>query len=399
MNKRLNILFLPRWYPHRYDPMPGLFIQKQAEAISSYCNVAVLYVHADPHAVNRYEIDFAEERGVKVVRVYYREPKLPLIAGMLKVFRFYKAHSLGFKMLRSFHPDVIHVHVLTREGIVALGRKILHKTPYIITEHWSRYLPASDSFHGVFRKMITRRIVRSSAAMIAVSETLKTAMLKFGLSNPEFFVVPNPVETSMFVPGEKKEKKPVKRFIHISCFEDRSKNISGLLNAVKSLSEKRSDFECYLIGDGPEFDLWKRRAEDLGLINRIVYFTGLKEHEGLVYEIQQADFMVLSSNYETFGTVVIECLSCGIPVVATSVGIVPEVINQTNGIVISPGNEEELEIGINGMLDSYDSYDPQLIRNSVKDKFDYKSFSARLMEIYQRSARSYHESNQNQSIY
>jgi glycosyltransferase involved in cell wall biosynthesis len=368
--------------------MPGLFIQKQAEAISSFCNVAVIYVHADPQAVNRYEIDFAEERGVKVVRVYYREPDSFLIAGMLKVFRFYKAHSLGFKILRSFDPDIIHVHVLTREGIVALGRKILHKTPYVITEHWSRYLPASDSFHGILRKMITRRVVRSSAAMIAVSETLKTAMLKFGLRNPEFYVVPNPVETSMFVPGEKKDKKSLKRFIHISCFENRPKNISGFLNAVKSLSEKRSDFECYLIGDGSEFDLWKKRAEDLGMLNSIVYFTGLKEQKDLVHEIQQADFMVLSSNYETFGTVVIECLSCGIPVVATSVGIVPEMINQTSGIIVSPGDEEELENGINRMLDSCDSY--------VVDKFDYKSFSVRLSEIYQRSEKADHKSNQDQ---
>jgi len=396
LNKRLNILFLPRWYPHRYDPMPGLFIQKQAEAISSFCNVAVLYVHADQHTFNRYEIDFGEERGVKVVRVYYREPELPLIAGLLKVIRFYKAHTLGYKMLRSFDPDIIHVHVLTREGMVALGRKMLHKTPYVITEHWSRYLPASDSFHGVFRKMITRWVVKSSAAMIAVSETLKSAMLKFGLWNPEFYVIPNPVETSMFIPGEKKDKRSRKRFIHISCFEDRPKNISGFLNVVKGLSEKRSDFECYLIGDGPEFDVWKKRAEDLGLLDRIVYFTGLKEQEELVHEIQQADFMVVSSNYETFGTVVIECLSCGIPVVATSVGIVPEVINQTNGIIVSPGNEEELESGINRMLDSFVSYDPQVIRNSVIDKFDYKSFSGIQMEIYQKIAGDYHKLNQDQ---
>jgi glycosyltransferase involved in cell wall biosynthesis len=280
--------------------------------------------------------------------------------------------------------------------MVALGRKMLHKTPYVITEHWSRYLPASDSFHGVFRKMITRWVVKSSAAMIAVSETLKSAMLKFGLWNPEFYVIPNPVETSMFIPGEKKDKRSRKRFIHISCFEDRPKNISGFLNVVKGLSEKRSDFECYLIGDGPEFDVWKKRAEDLGLLDRIVYFTGLKEQEELVHEIQQADFMVVSSNYETFGTVVIECLSCGIPVVATSVGIVPEVINQTNGIIVSPWNEEELEIGINRMLDSFVSYDPQVIRNSVIDKFDYKSFSGRLMEIYQKIAGDYHKSNQDQ---
>jgi len=67
--ERLKILFLPRWYPHRYDTMTGLFIQRQAEAVSIYCYVAVLYVHADEQAANRYEIDFADENGIRVVRV------------------------------------------------------------------------------------------------------------------------------------------------------------------------------------------------------------------------------------------------------------------------------------------------------------------------------------------
>jgi glycosyltransferase involved in cell wall biosynthesis len=388
LDKRLNILFLPRWYPHRYDPMPGLFIKRQAEAISSSCNVAVLYVHADENAVNRYEIDFAEENRVRVVRVYYREPKTPLLSGFLKIFRFYRAHGLGFKILKSFKPDLIHVHVLTREGIVALVKKIMSGVPYVITEHWSRYLPASDAYHGGLRKLITQQVVKSSAAMITVSETLKTAMLKSDLWNPNFFVVPNPVETSLFVIGARPEGKSIKRFIHISCFEDRPKNISGFLNAVKDLSGKRSDFECYLIGDGPEFDLWKDRAAELGLLGKTVYFTGLKEQKDLVNEIQAADFMVLSSNYETFGTVVIECLSCGIPVVATSVGIVPEVINETNGIIVPAGDNNALESAINAMLDKFETYDPKVIRSTVLNRFNSETIAKQLIEIYNKSQRN-----------
>ena len=383
--ERLKILFLPRWYPHRYDPMPGLFIQRQAEAVSLYCDVAVLYVHADAQAANRYEIDFADENGIRVVRVYYREPRLYLISGFLKMFRFFRAHSLGFKMLRSFQPDLLHVHVLTREGIVAMGYKLLNGTPYVITEHWSRYLPASNNFRGGFRKMITRQVVNSSSAMIAVSETLKTAMLKFRLRDTNFFVVPNLVETNLFTIGNKRVGNVLKRFIHISCFEDQPKNISGFLNVVKNLSGKRSDFECFLIGDGPEFNLWKNRANDLGLLGKTVFFTGLKEQKELVKEIQAADFMVLPSNYETFGTVVIECLSCGIPVVATNVGIVPEVINETNGIMIPAGDDNALEDAISIMLDQYNSYDPQTIRNTVLAKFANETIAKQLLGIYQQS--------------
>jgi glycosyltransferase involved in cell wall biosynthesis len=388
LDKRLHILFLPRWYPHRYDPMPGLFIQRQAEAVSSFCDVAVLYVHADEHASNRYEIDFADENGVRVVRVYYRESRVPMLSGFLKMFRFFRAHLLGFKMLRSFQPDLLHVHVLTREGIVARINKILKGTPYIITEHWSRYLPSNNTYKGGFRKMITRQVVKSSAAIITVSKTLKVAMLKFRLRNGNFFVVPNSVETSLFTIGGRPAGNNIKRFIHISCFEDRPKNISGFLNAVKNLSEKRSDFECFLIGDGPEFNLWKTRADELGLLGNMVFFTGLKEQKELVKEIQAADFMVLSSNYETFGTVVLECLSCGIPVVATNVGIVPEVINGTNGIIIPAGDNKALEDAISRMLDQYNSYDPQTIRNAVLAKFTNESIAKQLLEIYQKSIKS-----------
>lgn len=385
LNERLNILFLPRWYPHRYDPMPGLFIQRQAEAISSICNVAVLYVHVDQYAAKRYEISDNEESSVRVIRVYYRESHLPVLSGFLNIYRYFCAHNRGYKRLCPFKPDLIHVHVLTREGIFALAKKILTGMPYVITEHWSRYLPASDSFHGVLRKMITRRVIKSSTAMITVSETLKSAMLRSGLWNPDFLIVPNPVDTNLFVPGVKHGVANIKRFIHISCFEDRPKNISGLLNAVKSLSGKRTDFKCYLIGDGPEFSLWKKRANELGLLDKIVYFTGLKEQKELVNEIQTADFMVLSSNYETFGTVVIECLSCGIPVVATNVGIVPEVINEANGLIVPPGNDKELEGAINRMLDQCRTYDPQVIRNTVLNKFDNKTIAERLLDIYQKS--------------
>jgi glycosyltransferase involved in cell wall biosynthesis len=388
LNSRLNILFLPRWYPHRYDPMPGLFIQKQAEAVSAFCDVAVIYVHEDKNAVNLYEVDFAVENGITVVRIYYRESRSSVFSGILKMWRFLYAHFLGFRMLQSFHPDLVHVHVLTREGVIAWIYKVWKKTPYVITEHWSRYLSASDCFHGALLKWVTRKIVNSSSAMIAVSEKLKNAMQRFSLQNKNFVVVANPVETGLFTMRMKPGKRNVKRFIHISCFEDRPKNISGLLNVVKNLSASRSDFECYFIGDGPEFELWKSKAVELGLLGKFVYFIGLKEQHDLVTEIQSSDFMVLSSNYETFGTVVIECLSCGIPVVATNVGIVSEVINESNGIIIPAQDNKALENAVNEMLDRCDSYDPQVIRDSVMTKFDSETIARQLVEIYQKSLNS-----------
>ena len=64
MSSKIKVLFLPRWYPHKHDPMPGLFIQRQAEALTSDCDVAVIYVHPDPNCPNKIEVDFCEEKSV-----------------------------------------------------------------------------------------------------------------------------------------------------------------------------------------------------------------------------------------------------------------------------------------------------------------------------------------------
>ncbi len=217
----------------------------------------------------------------------------------------------------------------------------------MITEHWSRYFPQNNTYTGLLRKVITRLVVHFASAIIAVSEKLKKALLDKNLFNRNYRIIPNPVDMDKFKISEERQipKTSKKRIIHISCFEDKSKNISGFLNAIKRLSLKRDDFECFLIGDGPEWEQLKGMAKDLGLLERIAFFPGLKEQDDLVAEINKSDFLVLSSQYETFGSVVIESFACGIPVVATNVGVVSDVVNEQNGLIVPPGDETALEDG------------------------------------------------------
>jgi glycosyltransferase involved in cell wall biosynthesis len=383
---RLKILFLPRWYPHRYDPMPGLFVQRQAEAVSVHCDVSVLYVHEDPLSANKYEIEINDENGIHVVRVYYKIPMggLAFFGKLVRLFRFFRANWLGFRALRNFNPDLIHVHVLTRQGFIALICKLFSKTPYLITEHWSRYFPENNTYHGLLRKDITGHVVHFASAVITVSEKLKMAMLDKKLKNRYYRVIPNPVDIDKFVIQEKsKNLNPgIKRIIHISCFEDNSKNISGFLKAIKSLSLKRQDFECHLIGDGPDWQKMKQLARDLFLLDKIVFFTGLKTQDDLVSEINDADFLVLSSRYETFGSVIIESLACGVPVVATNVGVVSDVMNEHNGLVVPAGDADSMEKAIGKMLDNCRDYDRDQIRKSVVDRFSNKVIGEQLFDLY-----------------
>ena len=70
---KLHILFLSAWYPHRKDPMFGLFVRHHAEAVSLYCKVSVLFIYPDSDCKSNNEFDFSIENNLQTVRVYYKK--------------------------------------------------------------------------------------------------------------------------------------------------------------------------------------------------------------------------------------------------------------------------------------------------------------------------------------
>ena len=398
MNKdRKHIIFLARWYPHRYDPMFGLFVQRHAEAAALFNDITVVYcqqttdngqqtcrdvsttptinkqkvVDASCHHSN-YEIVRTLENDVDTIRIYYKKPKNKI----LSLLRFYRANMKALKMCRP--ADMIHVHVLTRLGVIAWIQKLLHKTPYIITEHWSRYLPG-NGFGGFLRKFFTKIVVRNAETVTTVTENLANAMRNHGLKNDNYVVLPNVVNLDMFHISER-NNNPCK-IIHISCFEDKSKNISGLLESLKIIDDKGIDFQCTLIGEGMDLDLMKEKAKELQLINK-VSFTGLLQGQALADELSSGDFLVLSSNYENMPVVILEALASGLPVVSTNVGGIKEMVDDTKGILVEPRNKEALAEAIIKMIETHKNYDANYLRNSVIEKYGYESVGKFLSKLY-----------------
>ena len=386
MNKeRKHIIFLARWYPHRYDPMFGLFVQRHAEAAALFNDITVIYCqeqralsiehnahNSQPTAHCNFEIVRTLENNVDTIRVYYKKPKNKI----LSLLRFYRANMKALKMCKP--ADMIHVHILTRLGVIAWIQKLLHKTPYIITEHWSRYLPG-NGFGGFLRKLFTKIVVRNAETVTTVTENLANAMRNHGLKNDNYVVLPNVVNLDMFHISEK-NNAPCK-IIHISCFEDKSKNISGLLESLKIIDDKGIDFQCTLIGEGMDLELMKEKAQNLQLINK-VSFTGLLQGQELADKLSSGDFLVLSSNYENMPVVILEALASGLPVVSTNVGGIKEMVDETKGILVEPKNKEALAEAMIKMIETHKEYDANYLRNSVIEKYGYESVGRFLSRLY-----------------
>ncbi len=367
-NERKHIVFLARWYPHRYDPMLGLFVQRHAEAASLYNDISVIYVHPDD--VN--QIVDETINNVRTIRAYFKKSKSKIIS----LFRYFRANKLALKRLPK--PDIIHVHVLTRLGLIALWQKIVHGTPYIITEHWSRYLPGND-FSGFLRKKLTKIVVKHASAVTTVTDILAKAMQAHGLSNDNYVVVPNVVDINRLKPAEHHNDIP--KIVHVSCFENKSKNITGLIDALSILETKNIDYQFVFIGDGIDFGMIKDYVIKLKHQERL-RFTGVLEGQEYVDELASNDFLVLSSNYETQGIVLLEAFACGIPVVSTNVGGIPEIVNETNGILVPPHDPEKLADAMQNMLQTHSNYNAKALRDSVIKKFSNETVGKLLDDVY-----------------
>jgi glycosyltransferase involved in cell wall biosynthesis len=383
---RQKVLFLARWYPDRYDPMPGLFIKRHAEVAAGFADVSVLYLRAAAEMPYGFDIEQNIEEGVVTTRVYYgtknfnSNPLSKVVAAYMFIIACFKGYSFTLKSFGK--PDIIHVNVLTRLGIFALWLRFFKGIKYVITEHWSRYLPITGTYKGFFRRFFTKLVVRNADAVSTVSENLANAMQGHSLTNKHYMVLPNVVDTDVYTMDSVNHDSGIKRFIHISCFEDRSKNISGLLRTIAKLAALRNDFECLMVGEGIDLKNIKTLATELGVDNTCVKFTGLLENEELISAYQRSDFMVMFSNYENMPVVISESFSCGLPVVATSVGGIPEYVNVNNGRLISAGDEPALLEAIAFMLDHFNEFDASKIRQNAIGIFGKQAVSEKLQKLY-----------------
>ncbi len=387
-SKKPNILFLSAWYPNKYDSMPGLFVKYHAIAVSEYCNVSVIYLHPDKTLKEKYKIENITANGINEIIVYYKvvNSDFPLISQLSKVNLYFKAFLQGYKFLlkSSQKPDLVHVNILTRTAVPALYLKRKYNIPFIITEHWSRYLPGRQGYKGFLRKYLTKKAVKNAFAITTVTENLRNAMINCGLVHDNYHVVPNVVDTSRFVP--RLQVNFGKKIItHISCFDEAAKNVKAIVRLAKKLSELRNDFEIHLIGDGHDKEMIFQYAKASGVLDSTVFFKGLLENNNLVDAINSSAITILFSNYENFPVVIPESLSCGIPVLSSNVGGIAEHLTSDLGALVPAGNEELLFEKTNYLLDHFQEFDKEHLRKYAETYFGYSRVGKDFLNIYQQA--------------
>lgn len=382
----MKILWLVSWYPSKVEPFAGDFIQRHAQAASLYHDIHVIHVVRDAKGEFTKDVRIEEsQRGRLHERIiYYYSPFYSSVAG--KFFSQLKYNRLFAKSIDQYvreqgRPDGIHVHVGMKAGLMAMRMLRREKFPYVVTEHWTGFLPeAKDRIGNMpsYMQNAWKLVLKKAAGISAVSGRLAQQLRSFS-GKEKIMVIPNVVNTDLFFPVSQKEKQ-LTRFIHISGL-DHQKNPEAILKALAIVKTRTGSFHLDVFG--PERRDVSDLVKKLGLENHTRMHGEVPQKELAPY-LQQSDALILYSRYETFGCVVIEANACGVPVIASDIPVMHELLEEDrNGFFVTGDDSQALADKLVWFIENRPRHDANMIAKECSEKYSYNVVGRQFSNWYE----------------
>ena len=274
--------------------------------------------------------------GVKVIRTWF--PK--------KSTSGWIAHTLG--TVPTYLPlarnaDVLHAQTFASAlpGMIAKQR---YGKPLVLTLHTSHFLKLAKKAAW---QPILRRIIASADHLLAASVEIRDVAL--GLyPHPRAEALTNGVDTSLFqrvAPSLKKAGRP-RLIVPRRLFE---KNGVEYLVRAMPIIRRDIDVEAILVGDGPERSRLEQVARGLNVQDHVT-FMGSRPNSEMPGLYASSDLAVFPSLMEATSVAALEAMSCEVPVAASNVGGLPEIVDHTVGALFEPANPDSLAQAVIALL-------------------------------------------------
>jgi glycosyltransferase involved in cell wall biosynthesis len=370
-----QVLIISFWNPTTNKPHQGIFIQDQAAAICNICyNFVFLQVNIIPSNSIFYktieESDFHKGKRITLNLYSFLWKFLYVNPWWLErfIYRFIK------KRKDEIHPQLIHSNVIHPCGIVGYLLSERLGTKLLISEHWSK----AEKFlkHPVYRK-IAMKAYEKSIAIICVSEFLSEKIAK-ATGHQNILVIPNIIDTEIFNYLEKPESKDIINFLCVASWKP-PKRLDLIFEALNRFSdESKKTVYLRVVGNGIQTEKIKQYSHSKNLI---IEWMGYQDKSSITEVLHSTHIFLHASDIETFSIVTVESLATGTPVAASNVGGLPELINETNG-VLTENNPEAWLQAIEEMVNKQFNY--QAI---AKDMFKYspEKVGRKISEVYKKA--------------
>ena len=280
------------------------------------------------------------------------------------------------------------------------------KKPLVTTIHHPISLDLAyqlQSTNDIFLKLLMRRWHSFLVMQKFVAKRLKKIVVPSNSSmediKDEFHVdknkmerVMNGIDLNVFYPDSKIQKIPYK-LVTVASADVPLKGLDYLLKALSDLAEVYSDISLSIIGEQKKGGHTERLIKKLNLEKRVNFFSNLTQ-EDLRKTYCEAELAIIPSLYEGFGFAAIEAMACGVPLISSSGGALPEVIKDT-GIIIPPKNVKEIYNSVDHLFSS-----PHIAKELAEkglqranSKFSWVAIAKKLEKVYHKEIEIHKHAN------
>lgn len=296
--------------------------------------------------------------------------------------------ALSSKMVNvalKYKLDLLHVHYAIPHAYAAFMAKQILRDKGID-------IPVITTLHGTDITLVGKNpsykeavnfSINHSDVVTSVSQSLKDDTLKFFDINRDIDVIHNFVDLSLYdrEPDCRKNfaEENQKIICHISNFR-KVKRIDDVVEVFYRI-QKEVDSILLMIGEGPEKEVSREQARELGILDRVKYLGKTSEIERVLC---MSDLFVLPSETESFGLSALEAMAAGVPVISSNTGGIPEVnINNQTGFTANVGDVETMARGAISLLT-----DDEMLRAFGRnarlqaEKFSLDFIGPKYLELY-----------------
>jgi glycosyltransferase involved in cell wall biosynthesis len=292
-----------------------------------------------------------ETRGINVVNLRIRQPaavggSLRMVVGFLATLPVDLWRLAAF--IRKRRVEVVNVHFpdLNAGAFLLLKALGVFHGKLLLSFHGAD-MTAIGNTRGFYR-MVWQRLITRVDGVVACSEALREDVLRFA-PRARVIAIHNGADVALF-DQPRTDRRKRRRILHIGKFEHK-KSQDILLRAFQFLLQSIPDASLVLIGTkGPQLEAVRALIAECGLGGRVELYVDLA-HEQLPAFMERSDLFVLPSRAEGCPIVLLEAGAAGLPVVATPVGGIREMIEDgRTGVLVPPDNALELERAMRGLL-------------------------------------------------
>jgi len=325
---------------------------------------------------------FYEVEGIRYKYIYFDKNFLDVFSSRVlkRTNEIRSAEEIANKICSNnqLKFDIIHAHRMYTPPSGLVTKLVSEKLniPYVITCHGSDINLAMPN-----NKELYNNVLEQAGKVIFVSNALLNKAKLLGYSGTNAVVIPNGVDLEIFKPLDKEKikrelglSKKVVGFVGNLVFIKRADKLPEIFEYISS----KKDGEFLVVGDG---ELRENVEKECQKRNLNVKFVGRVSQDKVPYYMNAMDVMILPSRNEGFGAVIIEAQACGVAVVGSSNGGIPEAIGD-GGMVVEEGEDFEkrfAEAVINLLENSIDS-------NYIREKaleYSWENVVKKEVEVYE----------------